>query len=427
MPMKKLLLTWVFVTTVMGSFSFVEAQTIIYQQPDSSTVINTSFSTIFGIGTGLSGVVESISVYAGNSTAVSGNATLSCYTDATYSTQCPGSEPLGIGRTITLSGGTYFSIPTSAGIIELPFLEATTTSALQLSASRYYRLSFSNGGSGTLSLYGTTTPNTCLSNCTGSPYMYVYAVDTAPNSFDTSSRIISLVTPQNGATSPTASVTFQFSWFNSGLELYTVSQVEISDITNGYQYAPVSSNAAVSGYGTTTQILSLTPNHLHLWRACLLNPQSNQKTCSPTRSLNVVGASASSSFPTLPTVDDSNATSTIEGSIWGFLNAYTILQQKLPFAYFFQVGDLLYELQSTSTSSFEPVVFDYGSLDISTTSKNALPEKWIAFSTSTVTEYIPSGVLDVWRILMQAVIWFSFIAYIYHSIGKLFTGSTNVV
>jgi len=426
MPMKKLLATGL-VTASLGAFSFAEAQTIIYQQPDSSTVINSGFSTVFAIGTGFDAILSSISVYAGNSTNVNGNATLSCYTDAAYSIQCPSSEPLGAGRTITLDSGTYFTIGTSAGIIELPFGNATTTSALVLSPSRYYRLAFSNGGSGTLSLYGTTTPNTCLSNCTGSPFMYVYAVDTSPSSLDTSSRVISLITPNNGTTAPTTEVTFQWSWFNSGLELYTVSQAEISDATAGYQYTPLESNAAVSGYGTTTQVYTLAANHLHLWRACLVNPSTGQRICSGYRSLNIVGASASSSYPIPPDIDSTNATSTGFGSFFSFLNAYQLMQQKLPFSYFFEVAGLLRELTSTSTEAFEPVVFDYKSLDISTTSKSALPDEWIAFSTSTVTQYIPAGVLDVWRFLMQSVLWFGFAMYVYHTISRLFTGNTQAV
>lgn len=279
-------------------------------------------------------------------------------------------------------------------------------------------------------MYGSTTTDQCVVGCDvnqGSPYMYVWASETQPSQIATTSRVTSQTMPTNGATAPSTAVTFQFSWFNSGYELYSVAQVEVSDVTNGYQYTPQQSNAALTGYGTTTQTYTLAANHLHLWRGCLLNPNTNQKTCSGYYSLNVVGPSASSSIPILPDIDDTNASSTIQSSLWGFLNVPQLLQTKLPFAYFFQVADLLNELQATTTEAVSPVVFDYSSLNISTTTKNALPARWEAFSTTTVTQYIPAPVLSAWRILMSSVIWFGFAMYVYHAIGRLFTGNTNTV
>jgi len=165
--MRKLLSVCLFVIT-LGSFSLGEAATI-YQQPAHTDVINTNFSTIFGLGTGFSGYFADVDVWIRNSSAVTGNATVACYTDATYSTQCPSTEPLGAGRTVTVT----YTIPTTTGgaAVSLPFQGATTSGARILSPTRYYRLNVSNGGTGTLSLYGITSPNVCLSNCSGSPYI----------------------------------------------------------------------------------------------------------------------------------------------------------------------------------------------------------------------------------------------------------------
>lgn len=411
-------------------FQYVHADTIFYQQPIHTDVINSSNSPAIGLGTGLSGVLTEIQIWVRNSTNVNGNVTLGCYTDSAYSIQCPQSEPLGSFRSITLDSGTYFTLDTTTGgkSVSLPFSSATTSSALLLNANRYYRLTVSNGGTGTLSLYGTTTPNTCANaGCTGSAYMYVFGAIQQSSQIATTSRIIEQITPGNGVTTSSAVVTFQWSWFNSGYELYDTAQAEISDITAGFQYTPQQSNAALSGYGTTTQIYTLTANHLHLWRACLYNPASGNKTCSPYRSLNVVGASASSSVPVFSDVTDTTASSTIAGSIWGFLNVGSLLQTKLPFAYFYQISDLFNELQSTSTSSFEPVLFDYESLSLSTTTKNSLPAQWEAFSTTTIGQYIPSNVLASWRLLMQSVLWFGFASYVYFAIQRMFAGNTHTV
>jgi len=321
-------------------------------------------------------------------------------------------------------------VGTTAGGAAVEFSTALASTSAEFPANAYMQVRvFPKTGSAARMLYGASSPDQCDTNCVEgtAPYLYVYGAETEPSQPDTTSRILSLIQPTNGATAPSTAVTFQFSWFNSGLELYTKAQTEISDVTSGFQYAPQQSSAAVSGYGTTTQIYTLTANHLHLWRACLFNPDSGQKTCSAYRSLNVVGPSASSSVPIFPDVNGDNATSSIEGSFWSFLNVYTLLQSKLPFAYFFQVADLMNELQSTTTATIEPVIFDYAGLDISSTTKNSLPDQWEAFSTTSVTEYIPPSVLSAWRLLMSSVLWFGFAMFAYHRITGLFTGNTHAV
>jgi len=406
------------------------AEEIIYQQPlRTQNIASSSISVLYVLPSGLDGFLTEIQAWVRNSTALNGNATVGCYQDALGTIACPASEPLGTGRQVTLSGSQVPLVTTAGGAsLVLDFEAATTSAALELQSNRYYRINISNGGTGVIEVYGITSPNQCTQNCTGSPYTYVFGVETQPPQFDTSSRILRQVTPTNGATAPTTQVTFQFSWYNSGFELYSVAQTEISDVTSGFQYVPQQSNAAISGFGTTTQIYTLQPNHLHLWRGCLLNPTTQQKVCSGYFSLNVVGASASSSIPVIPDVNDANASSTIQSSIWAFLSVPSLLQSKLPFAYFFQVADLLNELQSTSTAAVDPVVFDYADIPgLSTTSKNALPASWTAFSTSTVTQYIPPLVLATWRILMSSVLWFGFAMYMYYAIGKLFSGTTNAV
>jgi len=412
------------VTLAVASFliyTSANADSIIYQQPDQSASLTTTGSK-WVLPNGLEGFLTRIMFRGGASSVPStGELQMTCMTTPNNLTQdiCAADE----FATTTISG---ISLAVGNNEIELDMSGYN----IELLPARYYYFNFNTTSGGTPRLYGSTTTDQCVVGCDvnqGSPYMYVWASETQPSQIATTSRVTSQTMPTNGATAPSTAVTFQFSWFNSGYELYSVAQVEVSDVTNGYQYTPQQSNAALTGYGTTTQTYTLATNHLHLWRGCLLNPNTNQKTCSGYYSLNVVGPSASSSIPILPDIDDTNASSTIQSSLWGFLNVPQLLQTKLPFAYFFQVADLLNELQATTTEAVSPVVFDYSSLNISTTTKNALPARWEAFSTTTVTQYIPAPVLSAWRILMSSVIWFGFAMYVYHAIGRLFTGNTNTV
>jgi len=427
-------------------FSLALAE-IVYQQPDAATDIrgnapDLSYRQFFTVSqdTYLDTIITTLEpefVSGSGQTIVS--ASIACVDTATATSSfCSGYPQTDVGF-YDVSDGLD-----SDTVSEITLFYSSTTPFL-LEAGEIYRLAIgcnlSGAGhdgqncdtSGTLNFlvaYGVSSPQNCaliagsFRACDGSPHLIVNGTETAPEGQNTMSRILQQVTPANGATAPTTEVTFQFSWFNSGLELYSVAQTEISDATSGFQYVPLQSNAAVSGNGTTTQTYELEANHLHLWRGCLLNPDTNEKTCSGYFSLNVVGPSASSSFPLLPEVDENNATSTAQGGIFAFLNVPQLMQTRYPFSYFYAIGGLYRELQATSTDAVAAVVLDYENLAISTTTKSALPSSWEVFGTSTVTQYIPTPVLAAWRVLMSSVIWMGFAFFMYRRITGLFHQTT---
>jgi len=395
-------------------YGYVKADTIIYQQPLHGTSMTTNNSVIWKIGTGLSGYASMAQTRSGaNMDNASSSLGVYCFTDSTYAVHCDGDSGYEFAQ---------FSVDADTGDNEMNW---TFNADYELQPSYYYAVQYTvtNTGGANARIYGTTSPSNCYSGCnvsSGTPYLYLWSIEASPSQVGTTSRILSLIQPSNGATSPTSDVIFQFSWFNSGIEAYDIAQTEVSDLTQGVQITPQESVAALTGYGTTTHIYSLEPNHLHIWRACLVNSTTNQKTCSASRSLNVVGASASTSYPILPDVDSSNATSTASGGIFQFLNIPYLLQTRYPFSWFYDINQIVNDMQSTSTSAFEPVLFDYDSLEISTTTKHSLPPTWEAFSTTTIGQYIPPTVLSIWRLLMQSVLWFAFAAYVYHTLGKQF-------
>jgi len=411
-----------------GVFSFlifttVHADEIKYQQPIKTTEVTTGgFSATWKLPLLTTNffLTQTTVNMAVSANAPSATLTITCRTASNYTGTCA-EMPNAIVSAPT-------NVTLASGIADRTFSFATTSQLMTIRGDRYYLVTVSGNNGNNIGLYGTSTPLDCTSGCVGSPYLYIYGTDSQPtNQFDTSSRITYRLTPANGTTTPSTTVSFIWGWFNSGLELYNVAQTEITDVTAGFQYVPQQSSAALSGFGTTTQTYSLTAGHLHLWRGCLVNTSTSQKVCSGYYSLNVVSPSASSSVPVLPDVNDGNASTTANSSIFAFLDVPQLLQEKFPFSWFFQIAGLLNTLQSTSTAAVSPVVFDYASLDISTTSKNALPATWEAFSTTTITQWIPPAVLSAWRLLMSAVLWFGFAMYVYHSARRQFGGSTNAV
>jgi len=406
---------------LVAPFSFVFAD-IIYQQPDA--VVDSSVAGAAALwvpiatstnpgGMGLSGTIQSVHLWAAASpqTDTVPRLLINCFTNQALTVACSSAEwPSGFfARVEELTS-------TPRDVVVTGFPVATFL------PERFYRFQFDTD-SDNRPLYGTTTPQLCISGCSGVPYMIIEATDTGTTSTET--RVKSLVEPQNGTTTYSTSVTFTATWFNNPVDGdFDKFQFEISDVTGGIQYAPVQVDVLVSGNATSTILKNLQSGHYHLWRACFFNTTLFSKRCSAFQSFNVVTASASSSFPVIPDIDETNATSSAQGGIFNFLNIPQLMQTRYPFSYFYAIGALYEELQATSTESIAAVVLDFENLAISTTSKNALPSSWEVFGTSTVTQYIPEAVQTAWRFLMTATVWMGFAYFLYRRITSLFHQTT---
>jgi len=425
-----------FIILLTGSFSFADAE-IIASQVTATTTINNCPNNICqqGLGSGFSALVSSVEFRASNNVGVDqiaegGIWEFSNDTATATSTTCGSTAAfVGLGApSLANAKATSTNLITwgNAPAQDQDFL----FSSVQLLPECYYWVGFLRLSGGGLLLHGITDPtgypNGVLAGGGAMKAAY-FVVEGVSNDFQTTSRILEQVSPSNGATSPGAAVDFEYTWRNTGFEGYDTSQLEINDITSGFQYTPSMEPLLVTGNGDTTFSRLLEENHLHTWRACLVNSELGTRTCSGYFSLNVVGASASSSFPVIPSVDGDNATTSAQGGIFAFLNVPQLLQSKYPFSWFFDIAELYQQLQASSTEDVATVSLDYSTLDISTTTKNVLPSTWTVFGTSTITAFIPEPVLDAWRLLMTAVIWMSVVAYLYRSISKLFGGHNELV
>jgi len=437
--MKKTLLLASLLT--IGSFSISSADEIQYQDPLVTTPVVVQTTSVSGTNFSNLATSTAQNPYWITQAAVwiQASSTGTAYLGFNCSLQvggtvCPGWTVIGFSDAFK-GLASIVPVQTTPGgaLVNVSFNYASTTAFFD-PQTQQLQLVFikTNSTSTNFTVFGNTnTDRNCSGQCvfsgTSTPYLYIWGQETQPSQVASSSRVISQITPTNGATAPSTEVQFVFSWFNSGLEGYDISQTEINDITSGFQYTPIQSNAALSGTGQTTQVYNLTENHLHTWRACLLNSVTFEKTCSGFYSLNVVGPSASSSFPLLPEVTEGNASSTAQGGFFSFLNVPQLLQSKYPFSLFFDIADLYQSLQASSTEDVATVELDYSSLNLSSTTMAALPSSWVVFGTTTVTHFIPEAVLDAWRLLMTAVIWMGVIAYLYRAISKLFSGNTEHV
>jgi len=145
---------------------------VLSWQTDHSASIGTGGAggTLF-LGTGLDGYVDNVVLWLGNSGAANLSATISCYTNPTYTTACPSPEPMGGVRAIN-AASTPLQTPIGTGNSVIADFSATTTAARTFLPNRYYRVDFSNGAVGTIGIFGVASPDQCIGLCgyVGSPY-----------------------------------------------------------------------------------------------------------------------------------------------------------------------------------------------------------------------------------------------------------------
>lgn len=227
------------------------------------------------------------------------------------------------------------------------------------------------------------------------------------------SRIIAYNSPTYNVSTST-SVLFDFDYYNSGYEVFDKAGVEIRDLTAQFQYAPIEEDVNLVGFADYSQYYTLIAGHAHLWRPYLKNSASSSV---PTLYGNWVGivdvvTASASSTPYL--ASSTTATST---AFFDFLNVPYLLQTKVPFAYFYQVSNLLTNLSSTTATSTGSVTYDFGEY-ASGTVLSSLGEVTL-FSTSTVTQLIPSWILALFRALIVAILYVSAGMYLFHDVRNI--------
>jgi len=102
---------------------------------------------------------------------------------------------------------------------------------------------------------------------------------------------------------------------------------------------------------------------------------------------------------------------------WQNLGSST--QTKIPFSYFYQVTSLYDNLVATTAPSFIDVQFDISSTSVKNTGFGTVLPAVVAFSTSTVVQYLPPDVMSLLRSLMIATIWLGFAYYAYRRVQGL--------
>lgn len=275
------------------------------------------------------------------------------------------------------------------------------------------------GGTGTLTSYNANsngiigTQNWWLLLTAGTETYYkqfyyinnLFTLENIDPSQATSTRITRINSPQNNTTSTSTYVMFNFDYFATGNDGYTVVGRELRNITTGFQFTTEEKNIIATGYSNYSTSTVLTQGNFHMWRAYIKNTNGN-KIFSSWNSFNVVTASASSTSIEL---QEDLATST-KGFLQ-FLNVPELLKTKIPFAYFFQLVSTMQNLNQFASTTIPIGTFDWKWAS-GTPAESTLTID--LFSTSTISTFLTPTLTSILRTLMVVVTYFSTMWFLYH-------------
>jgi len=177
-------------------------------------------------------------------------------------------------------------------------------------------------------LYGSTN-----NAATAARYVVVEGLDEAPPTppADDTTRITDVVSPANGGTTLTTTVTFEYDYFFNDDDFGTTTQAcaYITDVTVSQQLVPQCDPILASGTSTYLRNRVLTEGHMYLWRPVLLNDDNIVTVSAPTRSFFVVSNPGGISL-----IPADTATSSIQGWFGAGVGA---LGSVAPFSYYMQL------------------------------------------------------------------------------------------
>jgi len=290
---------------------------------------------------------------------------------ATYVEQFASVAPNGVVSGLTCDGSTVFGHRTYGGVYP-------SGSLLDDNSENSNCSSFLNGGSvedywqdgtgnttdGSYWFSWTQTGSAFSPDWNGTVYYFraireggVWSSDIS-GSLATTTRIIRVVSPVDGYSASSTSVSVEFDVF-SGVDAvpYTVMGVQIQDFTNGFEVnpAPYENNIIASGESTYTETITLPAKAFYNWRPYMRTASSTSFIFGEWRTF-YLGPALQSSIPTgnpgffpASTTIDSFPSATATDAYGGITS---LLATKFPFSYIFDVRVVINELSQPVVSSY---------------------------------------------------------------------------
>lgn len=237
---------------------------------------------------------------------------------------------------------------------------------------------------------------------------------------DSTSRIISLNAPANNGTTATEVVTFEYTYFNNPSDGFVKTGVTLVDLTASQSIVGASTTISGSGQFNASLQRQLASGHQYRWTA-YLEKANGQRVISQSQIFYVVsfvGYGSSTASVLQPSeITESNASSTLQSTLMQFLNIFSLVQNKIPFAYVDRVIEEIDTSNLPATSEFAAVRVDFP------TSTNSMLNIGTVelFSTSTVTDLMGNTIHSALYLLAEVALYMGTILAMWNGRNQFFS------
>ena len=303
-----------------AAYILVEQQDVSSYRPATSYTVPPYSFNGYVLPGGIAGVLNEVDlVAAATTTGRSINAQILCFTDFALTSPCDSSWGSGSGN--LFSDGGNQSIPNDPTPHRYDFTYTGYDAPHRtMLADHFYVLEFQ----------GTITNVQISGDAAGNPAYVFYGLTT-----DTTTRIVQINSPTNGAVLAVPTVAFSFDYY-IGTSTYTTAGITLTDNSIGQSMiGPATSTISASGESTYTGSIQLTVGHSYSW--------------SPELSGGADPALFGSTY-TFSISNGTTGTTTVPDFFQGLWNG---IQNNPPFGFIFQIRTQLLALNASSTPAIE--------------------------------------------------------------------------
>jgi len=313
-----------------------------------------------------------------------------CYQDNfTTFTVCPGTSVLTWTGTQTLTTTEteyYFNFST------------TNENFIKSGYSYVLEIEISNAGASRGYSYGAnsdvTSSGYCYNNALecGTVQDLFYILYGLGTTIPLQTQVYTVTSPTQFQVTSSADVPVTFTYlYNSSTGVYDKVGVEVIEQSNNRLVLRTSERSidTTTGIRTFTDILPLQSNKAYRIRGYLRNSSTTKMAFGPYRDFSTISDqffNSTSTLVNLSQITEINASSTIAQTLLDSINIFSLLANKVPFAYMFYVGSMFSFDNVPATSQAGEVALDLG--DIASSSIMFNYGRVVIFSTTTVSTYL---------------------------------------
>lgn len=232
---------------------------------------------------------------------------------------------------------------------------------------------------------------------------------------DLSTKITQIIQPLTGTITASTTVTFEFNYrygsdFPYPVRYAGITLCQVQDLICYSGNAEIAITQSIEEQTYLKTISGLQAGKDYIWKSYLRTASSSPGTGEITGEQQIFSV-ITPGGGILTNINETTSTTTILARFFGYQG---YLAQKVPFVYFYDMAEILKNLDTNENEG------NFPTLSLNLASSSLPMGSLVLFSSTTISQYAGTSNVTIFRNLMVAVLWLAFGAMMFHSVKNLF-------